>query len=652
MTPTARRALGTALVLAAALAAVGCASAPASTPAGAPAPSASAASAAPTPASAAASAPETTDTSDPVAATAPDAAASSAEVVGSRWRVRVDAPGALADLLQRHLDIARLPTLAGDEPVPEAELTRLIDAAPKQARELLQTEGYFAPDVTLTRDGGRIRVAVVPGERVRVNRLDIEIVGDLQEAADDGDKPATALARGLRAGWKLPIGSPFRNDDWSAAKAALLSGLRAAGYASASWVGTAADVKPDANSVRLFVVVDSGPLYRAGPLRIEGLEHHDEETVRNLADFGPGHPLGEALLLDFQDRLRQSGLFDRISVGFDPDPEHADATPVDVRLGEAPRQVWTFGVGYSANVGPRASVEHLHRRLFGKPLVSRNKLEWARLRQAWDGEIATHPLEKQYRWLVGGAIERLESDDDIVLSQRLRFGRAQNTPRIDRLAFVETERSSRRNKVSTDAADDSTVVAISGNYHGVWRRLDDPILPTRGWTLSLQGGVGRAHGTDSETGFFSRAYARLTMYQPLPADWYAQARVELGQVFRPDRVAVPDSQQFRAGGDDSVRGYAYRSLGPVVDGAVESGDALATVSLELARPISRRLPSVWGAVFVDAGRAADSFGSLKPAVGTGIGVRWRSPVGPLRLDWAYGRELHKGRIHFSVGISF
>jgi translocation and assembly module TamA len=90
----------------------------------------------------------------------------------------------------------------------------------------------------------------------------------------------------------------------------------------------------------------------------------------------------------------------------------------------------------------------------------------------------------------------------------------------------------------------------------------------------------------------------------------------------------------------------------VVDGAVDSADALATVSLELARPLSRRLPSVWGAVFVDAGNAADAFGALRPAVGAGIGVRWRSPVGPLKLDWAYGRELRKARLHFSVGVTF
>ena len=141
-------------------------------------------------------------------------------------------------------------------------------------------------------------------------------------------------------------------------------------------------------------------------------------------------------------------------------------------------------------------------------------------------------------------------------------------------------------------------------------------------------------------------------YLPIGRAWYGQLRLELGQVFRNDAVAVPESQLFRAGGDDSVRGYSYRSLGPLVDGVVSGGNTLFTGSVELARPFTASLPSLWGAVFVDAGNAADDWGTLSPALGAGIGLRWRSPAGPLRLDWAYGREVRKSRLHFSVGIAF
>ena len=144
----------------------------------------------------------------------------------------------------------------------------------------------------------------------------------------------------------------------------------------------------------------------------------------------------------------------------------------------------------------------------------------------------------------------------------------------------------------------------------------------------------------------------MTAYLPLGDTWYSQTRLEAGQVFLRPRMVVPESQKFRAGGDDSVRGYSFRSLGPLGNGVVGSGLVMYTASFELARPISAALPSLWGAVFVDVGNAANSFANLQPALGTGVGVRWRSPVGPLRLDWAWARETKKGRIHFSVGIAF
>jgi len=582
---------------------------------------------------------------------APDAAAS-APAGAAPLQVQVKAPSGLDALLRQHLDVIRLSELARGERVEPAELDRLVGAVPAQVRELLQTEGYFDPTVRLDRQGNRLGVEVDPGERTRVGRVTVEVQGAIADLAEAGDAFAAAMRTGLQLGWPMPEGAPFRNADWEAAKETTLARLRAAGYAAASWSGTAAEVDTAARTVRVFVIADSGPLFKAGPIEIRGLEHHDEETIRNLATFKTGEPLTENLVLDFQDRLRLAGLFDAVTVRFDSDPAQADAAPVRVRVTESPRQDWTLGIGVSADTGPRASVEHLHRRPFGWAAIARNQVEWGGLRQAWSGELSTHPLKDLYRWLVGGEFERLVSDDDVVLSQKLRLGRAQNLPRMDRFSFVELERSSRRlrDPEATDPKDD--VTALSLNQQMTFRRLDDNLLPTDGQALSLQLGIGQARSTLGEAGAFGRVQARWTMYRPLGDTWYGQLRVEAGQVFRRDAVRVPESQLFRAGGDDSVRGYAYRSLGPEVDGAVTGGDALFTTSVEVARPISTRLPSLWGALFIDAGNAAASFSELHPALGYGAGVRWRSPVGPLRLDYAWGRETGRGRIHFSVGVVF
>ncbi len=567
--------------------------------------------------------------------------------------VVIEAPGPLRDLLQRHLDLVRLGLLQGTE-IDESEWSRLIDATPSQVRNLLQTEGYFNPQIRLERIPGRaqgqsdvVRLTVTPGPRVQVGRVTIQPDGALAEAVENSDAYAQQVLDAVRGSWPLPKGSDFRNPAWADAKASVLTRLRAAGYANATWSGTAAQVDTSSNQVRLFLVVDSGPLFRFGGLEIEGLLRQDAQTVRNLAGVDLGTPISETVLLDFQERLQTAGLFESVTVTLDPDPAQAGTARLLVRLREAPLQTYIFGLGVSANTGPRASVEHVYRRVLGFPLTARNKLEWGNRRQAWDGELSTHPGEGQYRNLLGGAVESLETGDESVLSQRIRLGRTNDTARIERLYFVEAERSLRRTP-STRA----DAIAFSYNQHGVWQQLDNRILPTRGFSFSGQASVGRSHGNPAESGYFSRLYGRLTGYLPLSRNWYGQVRLELGQVFVADDVAVPETQLFRAGGDESVRGYGFRSLGPVTGGEVGSGRVLMTSSVELARPIIASLPSLWGAVFVDIGNAANRFKNIDYVSGAGVGLRFRSPVGPLRLDYAWARETGQGRLHFSVGIAF
>lgn len=583
-----------------------------------------------------------TEGAAPAAALAPSA---SLEIVG---------PGELKALLDRHLDIAKVGRMQAAEGVDDFEWSRLIAAAPAQVRELLQTEGYFAPQVRITSVGQgeqrRARIEIDPGPQARVGRLTLEAEGPLARGVAAGDETARAAFEDLRRNWRLQEGTAFRNPDWSDAKATAVARLRAAGYATAQWAGTGAQVDADAHTVRLFLVVDSGPLFRFGQLRVEGLERHDLQTVRNLAAFPTGTPVSEALLLDYQERLQKAGLFDSVTVTLDPDPERADQATIDVRLREAPIQVLTWGAGISANTGARFSVEHLYRRVFGYAATARNKFEIGQLEQKWEGEISTHTGEGLYRELLGGAVDRLESDSDVVLSQRVRLGRTQDTQRIERLYYLEAERS--RRTTLGDSSTRTNALALSANYHWVWRSLDSAVLPTDGSTWSLQGNVGGSRATNADTGPFSRLYGRATWYVPFGRAWYGQARLELGQVVKRDAVTVPESQTFRAGGDDSVRGYSYRSLGPLVDGVVSGGTTLFTSSVEIARPFSSKMPSLWGAVFVDAGNAANEWGQLDAAFGYGVGLRWRSPVGPLRLDWAYGERVRSARLHFSVGIAF
>jgi translocation and assembly module TamA len=588
------------------------------------------------------------------AATTAESTASPASAKTAALVVDISAPPALKAVLEKHLDLTRLAQVAQGESVTDTELSRLLDATPGQVRELLQTEGYFAPSVKITRSGiqaaqgtERVQLVLSPGPQTRIAKSHLEITGDLANEAHAGDAQAAATLNTWLAAWPLKDSRPFRNADWVDAKDQALTRLRALGYLSATLVRSGVDIDPEQHRAEVHLTLASGPVFKRGAVAVEGLKHQDPQIALNLLSLPQGTPLVESLLLDAQDRMQKSGLYERVAIVVDPNPLQAPSAPLTLQLSEMPLQQLTFGVGFSANTGPRLTAEHIHRRVLDRDATARNKLEWGKARQAWDGDLSTHHNEGLYRWVTGVGIERLVSSADTVLSQKLKWGRAQDSPRIDRFYFLEFDRSSRTTDLSR-----SESTAYSANMNWSWRDVDNPLLPTEGWTLALQTGAGSARASSGLSGGFGRAYARLTGYLPLGDRWYGQARLEAGQVVSPGGLEVPESLRFRAGGDDSVRGYGYRTLGPTVDGVVGSGNALLTASVELARPIVDSMPQLWGAMFVDAGNATENFKDYKPYVGSGVGLRWRSPVGPLRLDLAWAHQLRHARLHFSVGIVF
>jgi translocation and assembly module TamA len=128
-----------------------------------------------------------------------------------------------------------------------------------------------------------------------------------------------------------------------------------------------------------------------------------------------------------------------------------------------------------------------------------------------------------------------------------------------------------------------------------------------------------------------------------------QFRAEGGVVLAPSRDGIPSTLLFRTGGDNTVRGYAFDSLGVQDGDAVVPGRYYAVANVDAIRWIGES----WGvAAFVDAGNAIDSLTAVHLALGYGLGARVRTPLGPFRLDVAYGEDVHKVRVHFSVGLTF
>jgi translocation and assembly module TamA len=576
------------------------------------------------------------------------------------YEFEVDAPSErLSTLLLEYMDLARFQKAPKSDAISGPEIDRLALAAPAQARVLLETEGYFEADVKIEQTVGaaglpHLKLTVVPGPRVRVQSVALDSTVPLAPRTPTREEPWTDRLEKLRKTWRLKPGQAFRQGDWSGAKNATLGELRGDGYPTATWQSTGARIDASERTAALTATLAPGELFHMGPVRIDGIHRYDEIAVRNLATFRPGDVYSDKVLLDYQERLSKIGLFEGARVELDATGP-PEAAPVIVRVKEQSQDQATFGIGYSANTGGRVSLEHWDRKAFGQPLVAHTTLNYGSELKSIGSELTAYPDENLWRNLAAANYEQLKGADEIRYSWTVRIGRSKDTNRFERLYYLEAVHA----KVTSAPLSNSSE-AVTANYNWLKRDLDNILAPTEGYALSLQGGLGYGRGVETRSDVageehsrdpFVRAYSRYLWYRPF-GRWFANARVEAGEVFVNNRISVPDTILFRAGGDGSVRGYDYRTLGPTRNGAVVGGQVLLTGSVELEHPLSAKLPALLGAVFVDAGNAADRWGEIHPVFGYGVGVHYRSPIGPLRLDVAYGEAVKDWRLHISIGITF
>jgi translocation and assembly module TamA len=553
--------------------------------------------------------------------------------------VDVAAPDALKALLMQHLDAARAARLG--EALDEEELTRLRAVSEDTARELLATEGYFSPQIesTLTRQGDDfvLRYAVTPGPRTHVRSVKIDFIGALAETEHERRRQR------VEARFTLKPGMPFRQADWTAAKAALLSRLLAGRYPAAQLASGEARIDPATHSADLVLVVDSGPAFYYGEPVISGNRRYPESIIRHLRPLKPGQPVRQQDLLDYQAALETSGYYAQAMLRIEPDPALAAAAPIQVEVVERPAKTFSVGAGLSTDTGPRVSGTWLHRNILEKGL--RLKLD-ARLesdRQTGAAELAWPRNATGYDNSLGVGykledIEGQESESVGVIAKRTR-----TRGNIEATLSLQYQNETQEIGDVVSARNQ----ALVANYSWTQRTVGRTFYPRRGYVLNLQGG-GAAEALLSDTTFV-RLYARHTQYVSAGDRGRLLLRGEFGSVLSDRLEGIPTDFLFRAGGDNSVRGYDYQSLGRQVDGGTESVRYLATGSIEYDYYFGGN----WGmAVFVDAGNAADSLNELDPVFGYGAGLRYRTPVGPINLDLAYGEDTGDYRLHFQLGVTF
>lgn len=562
-----------------------------------------------------------------------------AQADASQYTVQITAPHGLDKLLESNLDIVRWSKRTDVTP---GQMEQLYKTAPEQITELLATEGYFSSHVEASIDREKkpevIHFAVDPGEAVHVSSIDLRVVGDVKN-----DPEADARIAQVGQAFAIKVGDVFRQTQWNAAKDSAVHSLARKVYAAARITSSRVQVNPEAHTAEIQLELDSGPPMAFGELVVTGLKRYSKRIVVNLNPIRPGDAYNEDELIKFQRRLLTAGYFATAVVTARADRSSTQRVPVTVTLVEAPAKRVEVGVGLSTDRGPRGQIDYSDSNAFDRAWRFSSNLYVDRLSQSVTGGLQFPRLESGWRYSTEGKfrnedIQGQHTTDWSVVGAHTYTVETYESQQA--LQFL-TERSA----LVGGTVDNRQALFLSQRW--TFNNLDDLINPHRGYFATLQ--VGGASAEVLSTRTFGRVDLKGAYLQPFGPKWTLGLRAEVGVVLAGSREGIPSAYVFRTGGDNTIRGYAFESLGVAENGAIVGGRYLVIGSAELTRWLTPQ----WGAaVFYDTGNAFDDRHDFNPVNGYGAGVRWRSPVGSLSLDLAYGEEVKSFRVHFSAGYAF
>ena len=542
----------------------------------------------------------------------------------------------LIDNIRAHLTI-------GNEPCdrPLARLHLLRRQLEREVEAAARALGYYRLRITRlqfhrNRDCWGLTMKIEPGPRVRVAKIRLIIEG---EAARDPE------FRKLRDHLPIRPGDPLHHGRYEQLKLMFHNLAMWRGYFDARFKVHELKIDPPHNRVEIHLVFDSGPRYRIGAVRIRQ-DFLDPAFFERYLDIEPGQPYEAKRTAELYRHLAATDLFREIEIKTDPVRSPEPVVPITVILKPKKRHRFKVGVGFDTDTGPRIKLGYLNRYVnrYGHRFKTDLKLAFI------DPGITTNYLipfgpGENLSFNAGFRQIRL----DTYRASQGTFNVAYTHPRGNwneaarlSLAF---EQSRFRNRAEPVAS-----LLLLPSLHWTHKRMQRPgNFVVRGRKFDFLAGAGAALWGDSS--HYLKAHLRGKYIFSLP--WRARLlhRWEMGAIFAPRFSKVPASTRFYAGGNQSIRGYGYQRLGPKNnEGNVTGGRYVGVASLEY----EQRILGDWAvALFLDAGNAYDRISDIaaQARFGTGLGIRWFSPFGVVRLDvatpvWRDGPQI---RIHFALG---
>jgi translocation and assembly module TamA len=563
------------------------------------------------------------------------------------YRVDIDAPQPLRQVLQDNLDLTRYQER---KDLDDEQFTFMLDTVAEQVLQLTSTEGYFKPVVKVavdTKDAKKIvTLHVAPGPRTVVARVDLDVTGAIA-------KESPSRVASLKETWRLPAAQPFRQADWDIAKDAALEDLKRQRYPAARIAQSEARINPNVSEAELSLQFDSGPGFTLGELNIHGTNRYPEEIIRNVNPLHPGEEFSIERLLELQRQIQKTPYFSNVVVSIKDDAEHPDLAPVNVNVTELPAHRLRAGAGYSSDTGANVLGRYTYYNLFDSAYVFDSQVKLEQQRQFVTLGVDMPPNARGYVDGISASDERTTLKGIDLRDVRIGIKQARSFEKYDTALTLDYYADDLQQIDNTPLPPDA--IALPGKHRALvpgyaWARrdVDDPIFPRSGNVIALQTGFGIKGVLTDQT--FLRAFLRIKQYVPIGKRDLMIFRTEVGaNQTAGSNADIPASLLFRAGGTDSVRGYSNQSIGNLQNGTVFPTKYLLSGSAEYQHWV---LPNWGGAVFYDVGTATDNWKDKTFYQGVGAGVRWRSPVGPVNADLAYGVQARQIRPHISLGIAF
>ncbi len=597
---------------------------------------------------------------------------------------RVDVSGLDDELMAENVRVSLALNDAIGKDLSARRLNYLLREAEAETREALEPFGYYSPTIVIQRSdrsvpegtddpstaanartatadadaGGNadarqrgsrsltVSIRIEPGKPVRVRGWNVGVEGDA------GDERSV---RAALDGFAPRQGEVLDHSLYEASKSKVSRTLAGHGYFDADFAAHRVEVTRADYAADIDLRWTSGARYALGEATFTQTPKTiiRDELLQKLVGWTPGEAYDDAEL----ERLRRSlvaldyfGLVEIL-----PQPENAKdkVVPVQVNLTPAPRSIYTAGVNYGTRSGAGFSLGVERRYLNTRGHKALAQIDYANKRKTATVQYRV----PAFAWLDGWYTASLQAADeqtDSLDTRRLEFVASRSGQFNDHLNLVASMHVLRERwsyfTLNRPSLDYQYASFYFPSLRAEYIDVDNRLTPRRGagGTLTLRGGKG---GTDGDAAF-AQLHASAQWFHGFDADSRLIVRGEAGHTFTDELLALPPSLRYYAGGDRSVRGYGWREIGPRIRNSVGDTYALGAQNVVTASiEYERYFKGPWGAaVFVDSGSAFDGK-SPDMHTGVGIGLRWRSPVGPVRIDIARGLKSPDSpfTLHLNIG---